>query len=234
MLIKNKSEVYTSIPAYLRDSCLRFFKGLHPQDHYSRYFDSSAYFCDLHSPFCMHTHAHTHTDTCIYTHAHAHTHTCTHAHMHTHTCIQTCIHTTEISPECINVCMFLNSCISIWLQKATWIAANFYVVWFHSNPLPLSVIFLLWHVSAPDIMGHCCVVFLRGGLRDKIIHGMARHTHLCSCRLWVAWPPKHGETEVCIQLVKAVVLVPVGFGWSLLLHFTDFVTFFIMLVLYIK
>ena len=94
------------------------FKGLHPQDHYSRYFDSSAYFCDLHSPFCMHTHAHTHT------HMHIHTCTCTHTHMHTrthahtHTCIQTCIHTTEISPECINVCMFLNSCISIWLQKA--------------------------------------------------------------------------------------------------------------------
>ena len=143
----------------------------------------------IHLSACTHMHTHTHR------HMHIHTCTCTHTHMHTrthahtHTCIQTCIHTTEISPECINVCMFLNSCISIWLHKAAWIAANFYVVWFHPNPLPLSVIFLLWHVSAPDIMGHCCVVFLRGGLRDEIIHGMARHTHLCSCRLWVAWPP---------------------------------------------
>ena len=45
-----------------------------------------------------------------------------------------------------------------------------------------SIIHLAYNIIAP----YCCVIFLRRGLRDKIIHGTARHTYLCSCRPWVA------------------------------------------------
>ena len=85
-----------------------------------------------------------------------------------------------------------------------------------------------------NIATYCCAVFLGGNLRDKIIHSTFGHSHLCSCRLWVARPPKYTETEVCRQFATAVILVPVGFGYNLLLHITDLVAFFSIPVFYIK
>jgi len=77
-------------------------------------------------------------------------------------------------------------------------------------------------------------VFLCGGSWNKIIHSTLGHTHICSCRMLVKRSPKCTETEVCRQFAKAVALVPVGFGNYLLLHFTGFIAFFTISVLYIK
>ena len=71
---------------------------------------------------------------------------------------------------------------------------------------------LILHLGSNSIATYFGVVFLCGCLRNKIILGTVRHTHLCSCRLWVAWPLKHTETEVCRQFTRAVILVLVGFG----------------------
>ena len=82
----------------------------------------------------------------------------------------------------------------------------------------LIVLFINNHLASNNIA--CCVAFVRGGLRNT--HGMARHTKLsavCSMTAKV-----HAETEVCRHFKKAVVLVPVEFGYNLL-SFIDFVAF---------
>ena len=93
--------------------------------------------------------------------------------------------------------------------------------------IALSVAFcsVLLIVGRNNIATYFCVMFLYGGLWNKIILDTARHTQLCSCQLWVVWPPKHAEMEVCRQFAKAVILVPVGFSYNLLLHFTDLAAF---------
>ena len=68
---------------------------------------------------------------------------------------------------------------------------------------------------------------------NKLFPTVVQHvrTHLLfSCRLWVAWPPKCTETDVCRQFAKAVILV--CFSYNLPLRFTDFVAFFFIVVLY--
>ena len=65
------------------------------------------------------------------------------------------------------------------------------------------------------------MAFLRGGLQNT--HGMARYTKLSAVCSMTA--KAHAEMEVCRQFKKAVVLVPVEFGYNLL-FFIDFVAFF--------
>ena len=58
------------------------------------------------------------------------------------------------------------------------------------------------HLASNNNYCYFFVVFLCGGLRNKIILAMARHTHLCSCRLWVAWPPTRTETKCADSLQR--------------------------------
>ena len=90
MLIKNKFKSVHFHPSLFTGVSSSIFRVYIHKIIWSRYFDSSAYFCDLYSPlFCMHT-AHTlqtHTQhTHMHTHARIHTQ---HARVHTHAHMQT-------------------------------------------------------------------------------------------------------------------------------------------------